>query len=191
MNTSSHCTHPGGPAYCKSDTCPGRARYLDFKKNAKPAESIEDFSNENAYANYETHEAIQNEIDEIFNFAYEIEFANHGDGEDEWLTIQDLMDNPELIRGNCLPASEAIIENMMLGDDFKVSAVELKYERGVHAAINIVTPEEENLVLDFTMRQFDSEAPMPFLGKREEWEARVDGYITNVWLDRRVENGSL
>lgn len=185
-----HCTHPGGPAYCKSSTCPGRARYLDFKNNAKPVSAMEEVLDESDYSSYETYTTIQDEVDGIFEYAYEIEFANHGDNKEEYLTLQDLIDDPANIRGNCMPVSEAIIENMQLDDSYEVDAVQLSYKKGFHIGVGIKTPDNEELVLDFTMKQFDNEAPMPYLGRRADWEQRIDSYINNIWLDSRKNDNN-
>jgi hypothetical protein len=179
---NSHCTHVGGPAYCQSKTCPGRARYLEFKNTTKPLSLS--FDDSPAQTILEIPEDVEREIDEIFNYAHEIEFLNHGDSKDEYLTVQDIIDNNKLIRGNCLAVTHGIIENHMLNDDYEVSAATLAYEKGYHAAVQI-KHQDETMILDFTMRQFDSEAPLPYIGRRAEWEEKIDSYIESIWLDKR------
>jgi hypothetical protein len=181
--TNSHCTHPGGPAYCKSATCPGRARYLDFKNNSKPL--IIDLPEANLSASVmDFFQDVANEADEIFNYAHELEFANHGDSKKEYLTLQNLIDNPKLMRGNCMPVTEVFIENNMLGDEYEVAPLQIQYNNGFHVAVEIKS-DDESLILDFTMRQFDDEAPLPYIGKREEWESKIDNYVKHIWLDER------
>jgi hypothetical protein len=187
---NSHCTHPGGPAYCKSETCPGRSRYLEFKKTSRPATAdITEVESEDGLSIYNlvlVPEDVENEIDETLNYAGEIEFANHGDSKHEYLTLQDLIQKPKLMRGNCLPLTEAIIENSQLGDEYEVSVAEIQYNRGMHAAVSVKS-NQDDLVLDFTMRQFDADAPFPYVGKREDWEKKIDTYVEIIWLDQRKD----
>lgn len=188
MNTS-HCTHPGGPAYCGSETCPGRARYLAYK-NAKPldiefAETFSENLTMESYASYEIPEEIEAEILEILDYADEIEFANHGDFPEEYITLGDAIEDPRKMRGNCMSVSLAILTSNELPDDYKVDIAEVKYERGTHAAVEIITPDNRVFIIDYTMRQFDADAPLPYVAEKSQWEAKIDDYINHIWLDTR------
>jgi hypothetical protein len=191
--SNSHCTHPGGPAYCGSETCPGRARYLAYK-NAKPvdlefAETFAENLTMESYEAYEIPEEIEIEISETLDYADELEFLNHGDDKHRGiLTLGDLVKNPKHMRGNCLPVSEIIVENNQLSDDYKVNVAEIKYERGMHAAVEIVTPDNKVFIIDYTMRQFDADAPFPYVGQKSQWESKIDDYISSIWLDQRKQS---
>lgn len=189
--TNSHCTHPGGPAYCKSPSCPGKARYEEYKKSWKPANLASSNKQEKPsytdemfiYNNSEFYEEIQNEVEELLDYAEEIEFYNHGDYKKEFMSLSEVIKNPKKLRGNCLPISDSILENIELSD-YDTYLITLTYNRGTHTAIAIAEGEVE-FVLDFSMRQFDADAPIPVITSKTHWEDMIDGYINNVWLDSR------
>lgn len=116
-------------------------------------------------------EQLLNNLDEIYDDAMEIEFLNHSNSDDEYLTVYD-MKSPDLARNNCAPVSWQVIEDMTLNlyatfDSVETICIDEPWIR--HYAVCFTRGSEE-IVLDFTARQFNCNAPLLMALPRAEWE---------------------
>lgn len=115
---------------------------------------------------------VDEAVEEITDHAYEIEFLDHSAmaEEDDWLTIRDLY-NPEFAQNNCHAASCEVLEQVNFHSfiNFDTSEIVVVDEEWVrHYAICLKDGDEE-VIVDFTARQFNATAEVPLIMEREAW----------------------
>lgn len=195
-----HCTHPEGPAYCKSQSCPGRIEFLSLSKKTNlnidlPEENTSSDSgsfNEVFDEDYRpiVPEQILDLAYETMDYTDEIEIPNHfNDSEEEYITLTDMLKNPKLFSNNCGPTTWAVIENMRgsVPDGYKVEDYTLEYKQGVHVAVLVTEDSGEQYVIDYTARQYNDRLPCPLVEPRERWENMIDHYVETLYNDSRVK----
>lgn len=130
---------------------------------------------------------VQGFVDDTLEYGDDIEFANHAGVGDEWLTLSDLSeqhDDAEIFRNNCDAVSYAIAEDSTTEDNIRI--VRLDFQEGCHVA-TYMTANEEDYVIDWTYRQYDIEAPFPYIAPKEQWLESVQQHVHNQYGDSLVE----
>lgn len=101
----------------------------------------------------------------------------------------DKYQDPDEARGWCLIATEDLgrlvgwdgVEAVYTNHHNDPSGRYIQYhQHSDHYALYVV---EDELVLDFTMRQFDSVSPFPFIGTVEQWKIKLE----TAWEYRNLE----
>lgn len=120
---------------------------------------------------------IRSNLDYIMEDVENIEVANHSAVGGEWVTIADMAD-ADIARNNCWAASNEIYENLEVEEYANIAEVDIVgvVAEGVsHYAVYLAN-EEEEVVLDFTARQFDPTAPFPYVVPLNVWH----GYLEHM-----------
>lgn len=133
-------------------------------------------------------EQLMDNLDEIYCDAEEIEFLNHSDDEAEYVTIYE-MKNPDLARNNCAPASHQVIEDMALylyADFDTVTTISIDEPWIRHYAV-CFTKGDEEVVLDFTARQFNPNAPLLMALPRSQWEQWL---LSRILVTTTIDNSA-
>lgn len=118
---------------------------------------------------------IRNNIDYIVDDVAEYEVANHSSTGGEWVTVADMAD-ADIARNNCWVTSNEIYENLDIesyADIEEVDIVGVVAEGVSHYGVYLANSEEE-VVLDFTARQFDPSAPFPYVVPLKVWHAYLE-----------------
>ncbi len=139
---------------------------------------------------------IYNSAVNVFNSAENITIyaSNHS-------TISlKLVANARYAKNNCAIVTKAILTNMS-PEEFKseqplkairIDASDTKnVEKIWHHAAFIVTRNNEEYVVDYTIRQFDTKLPIPYVGKKEEWMVKVNEITGETWSDKPLQNWSI
>lgn len=194
----SHCTHAQGPASCKSPTCPGRIQYLKIirtgkinptvfeEENATDFTIAEYFKEEyNSEAPTELHELAEN----IVEYANDIEFINHNKKGDEYLTLQDLIEDHTLFNNNCGPVTWAVLDALSSEDveGYTFEEHTITYKEGIHVAVLAKNDSGEEYILDFTAKQYYKNLPCPLVESKANWEKTIDTYVSMLYQDSRVK----
>lgn len=191
-----HCTHPEGPARCKSETCPGRQAYRKLLKTGKnnPTFIEEETATSFTISEYFKTDYEPNAPQEVKDLAYsfmeyadEITIDNHCKHGPETVTLADMLDSPKLFNNNCGPLTWAVLE------DLKHEAIEgytfeehvLQYKEGIHVAILAINSEGEEYVIDYTAKQYYEKLPCPIIETKENWEKTIDTYVSMLYNDER------
>lgn len=127
------------------------------------------------YARQRAADLLENHWDlELYDYSAE--------AEDDGFTELNRMAHPDTARGNCWSASGQIIELGAdeLGADSLQEIVIDSPGRGQHVAI-LAGYRNGTVVVDYTMRQFDPEAPFPWVGSPGDWEAAVGSATGWEW----------
>lgn len=134
--------------------------------NTEKYKNFNTFSkNNNNSDNYK--EEVRNFIDneEIMDRLEEIEFMDHSYAGKDWITLQELQNDPSLMSNNCLPAASEISEQF-----YDLGYFEVKFkDNKMHAANIYETEDGTKMVVDFTAAQYDNDDPeleMPYLQKK-------------------------
>lgn len=96
------------------------------------------------------------------------------------------MDTPERALGNCGFVAEKVIEateDAVFLQGLKTTYTGIQTPSGNHFAVLVSKdglPEEKSVILDFTARQFDKDAPFPLVMDCWEWQVWVEGKIGRV-----------
>lgn len=103
--------------------------------------------------------------------------------EDGAFTELNRMADPDTARGNCWSASGQVIELGAgeLGAESLAEIVLSSPGHGQHVAI-LAGYRDGMVVVDYTMRQFNAEAPFPWVGSPGEWEAAVGSATGWEWM---------
>lgn len=113
----------------------------------------------------------------IYSDCEDIEIANHSQYGEEFVTISE-MSKPKIARNNCWIVSNEIMEQLDLSEYATIDEVDMVGAAGSlcsHYAVYLSRGTEQ-VVLDFTARQFDSEAPFPYVVPLDVWY----GYVKHV-----------
>lgn len=136
---------------------------------------------------------VPNEIidiaNEVIDYAHEIEFVNHNNKHgEEYATLAELISNPKMFNNNCGPVTWAVIEQLdPLPDGYTSSPITLRYQEGIHVAVEIVNNNtDEVYIVDYTARQYSDKLPVPLITTRKTWERVIDNYVALLYKDRRV-----
>jgi len=197
-----HCTHPEGPALCKSPTCPGRIELqemLKLNKNktnltlpevetAEVSDIDVDALLDNDYKPNVPHDLLDVAYD-IMNYCDDIEVLNHYHEGKEYLSLTDMLQNTKMFTNNCGPITWAVMENLNadMPEGYRVEDYILEYRQGVHVACLITDENGEQYVLDYTAKQYDSRLPCPLVEPKERWEAIIDKQVAILYNDTRVK----
>lgn len=122
-------------------------------------------------------DGIRNNIDEIMDDVSGLEVANHSSTGGEWVSIADMAD-ADIARNNCWVVSNEVYENIELEAYASIEEVDIVgvVAEGVsHYGVYLSNGTEE-VVLDFTARQFDASAPFPYVVPLNVWK----GYIEHM-----------
>lgn len=119
----------------------------------------------------------------VLDEADHIEFLDHSPTGGQWATLTD-MRQPARAGNNCWAATHALIEHLIeqigLDPDQDIAAVELTYSAGVHWAPVLRYATGEQVILDFTARQFDPATTFPLTASLEDWKQQVDTWVHDL-----------
>ena len=117
-----------------------------------------------------------------------LEFPNHANEEaGGYLTLADMAD-AKLAYNNCDAASAEIVERLNASDfnadNLQYIGVETSDSQKFHAAV-LVTKENQQFVVDYTIRQFNSTLPYPYIATRQEWMTQLEKETSLRWHSSR------
>lgn len=105
-----------------------------------------------------------------------LDVANHSSTGPEWVTVADMAD-PAIARNNCWATSNEVYENTSLNtfaDNVdEVDIVGVEATGCTHYAVYVANVDEQ-VVVDFTARQFSPDAPFPFVLPVAKWHAYME-----------------
>jgi hypothetical protein len=118
---------------------------------------------------------IKKNIAFITEDALDLDVANHSAHGSDWVKISDMM-NPDIARNNCWVTSNEIYENVELEEYANIHEVDIigvEATGCTHYAVYVAN-ETEQVVIDFTARQFSPDAPFPFVLPVDKWHAYME-----------------
>jgi hypothetical protein len=118
---------------------------------------------------------IKENIAFIAEDAADLDVANHSVQGAEWVKVSD-MTNPDIARNNCWVTSNEIYENVELEEYANIDEVDIigvEATGCTHYAVYVAN-ETEQVVIDFTARQFSPDAPFPFVMPVDKWHAYME-----------------
>lgn len=125
-------------------------------------------------------EKVKYNLDEISSRVAKLDVANHAQVGDEWVTVADMAD-PAIARNNCWATSNEIYESGHIENIVHVEEVDIVGVESpgcTHYAVYLTDGEEE-VVMDFTVRQFSPDAPFPYVVPLTTWHAYMK-HITGL-----------
>lgn len=125
---------------------------------------------------------VKRNIDSLVAEALPLSFGNHSTVGAAQVTIADMVDG-DVARGNCWVATNEIYMNAEV-DIPNVETVDIIGAEAIgctHYALYVAN-EDEAVVVDFTARQFHSEAPFPFVLPVDKWHAYME-HVTGRSLE--------
>lgn len=125
---------------------------------------------------------VKQNVDSIVAEALPLDFVNHSSVGRKQVTIADMQDG-DIARGNCWVASNEVYMNLELDIDsiVDVDIVGAVTDGCTHFAL-YVSNEDEEVVIDFTARQFHADAPFPFILSLHKWHAYME-HVTGRTLE--------
>lgn len=135
----------------------------------------------------ETPETVNTIAYNVMDYPEDVEFPNHNPQGEEWLTLQDTLENPNLLQNNCGAITWAVIETITqeLPDGYTAEEKTLTYNNGVHVAVLITDPQNKQHIIDYTAKQYDPTLPTPYITSKENWEKTIDSYVQQQFQDTR------
>lgn len=118
---------------------------------------------------------IKENIAFITEDAADLDVANHSAHGAEWVKVADMID-PDIARNNCWVTSNEIYENVELEEYASIDEVDIigvEATGCTHYAVYVAN-QTEQVVIDFTARQFSPDAPFPFVLPVDKWHAYME-----------------
>jgi len=120
--------------------------------------------------------AEQNVLDEYYGQIYEelIEIPDHsGLSEDDYCSLAQLRESPELLANNCHAVSSELLEQFGV-EGYSADVLSVVYEdEKSHHALSLRSEGGEEIILDHTAAQYDQSLPIPFVAERSHWESVI------------------
>ena len=108
-----------------------------------------------------------------------MEFPNgNGSIDEDYITFQDLMDNEELMAGNCFAVADTLEE------ECGWPAETVYYEDGKAHSFNSIVRDGEKFIIDFTARQYGCDVPVPYVATPEDWKQTIEGSAMKLYGDQ-------
>lgn len=131
-------------------------------------------------------EDVKYNLDEISARVAKLDVANHARVGGDWVTVADMAD-PAIARNNCWATSNEIYESRHIENIIHVEEVDIVGVESpgcTHYAVYLTDGEEE-VVVDFTVRQFSPDAPFPFVLPVATWHAYMN-HVTGLEMTLSV-----
>lgn len=125
-------------------------------------------------------EEVKDNVGFILEDVANLDVANHSSVGPEWVTVADMAD-PAIARNNCWATSGEIYEytslNTFADSVEEIDIVGVEAPGCTHYAVYLANSTEQ-VVIDFTVRQFSPDAPFPFVLSLDSWHAYMQ-HVTN------------
>lgn len=117
---------------------------------------------------------IIKDVNKILAQAESIEFTNNNpttaDAGKTKVILQEMLDDPTLLGNNCYSVSSIMTQKMP-----KARMVDVMFTKGTHFA-NMVVEDGQRWIVDWTLRQYGEDYPIPYVAPYDEWRKEVITY---------------
>lgn len=132
---------------------------------------------------------------ELESFAGDLEFENYNPNTDEdYITLENVLDNPELMSGNCGSVSWALEEELVNDfkqEDIKFSSHEIKFNDGkTHVANLMILPSGEKVIIDYTAKQYGEHFMNPYIDSIKNWTDTINNNVQKLY-NTSISNKSI
>lgn len=116
-------------------------------------------------------------VPELEFYLDEEEIPDHSNAGRDWVTLRD-MEDPVMAGNNCHAATwyvvETLVESVGTEPDEEVYTVDMVFTNDTcHYAVKYTTSDGDDVIIDYTARQFSEDFPFPYVAQRETWEREI------------------